>query len=80
MRLPSAERLDGLRFGVPPELTGEGIEPGVREVFESTLELIESCYYPSKNERVDFIRKLDSEMDIKNVNVQKLGKLVSSGS
>jgi aspartyl-tRNA(Asn)/glutamyl-tRNA(Gln) amidotransferase subunit A len=42
VRLPSAERLDGLRFGVPPELTGEGIEPGVREVFESTLELIES--------------------------------------
>jgi aspartyl-tRNA(Asn)/glutamyl-tRNA(Gln) amidotransferase subunit A len=39
--LPSAERLDGLRFGVPPELTGEGIEPGVREVFDRTLKLIE---------------------------------------
>jgi aspartyl-tRNA(Asn)/glutamyl-tRNA(Gln) amidotransferase subunit A len=39
--LPSAERLDGLRFGVPPELTGEGVEPGVREVFERTLALVE---------------------------------------
>jgi aspartyl-tRNA(Asn)/glutamyl-tRNA(Gln) amidotransferase subunit A len=39
--LPSAERLDGLRFGVPPELTGEGLEPGVREVFEATLKRIE---------------------------------------
>ena len=39
--LPSAERLDGLRFGVPPELTGEGLEAGVREVFERTLALIE---------------------------------------
>jgi aspartyl-tRNA(Asn)/glutamyl-tRNA(Gln) amidotransferase subunit A len=39
--LPSAERLDGLRFGVPPELTGEGVEPGVREVFEQTLNVIE---------------------------------------
>jgi aspartyl-tRNA(Asn)/glutamyl-tRNA(Gln) amidotransferase subunit A len=39
--LPSAERLDGKRFGVPPELTGEGVEPGVKEVFEKTLKLIE---------------------------------------
>jgi len=39
--LPSAERLDGIRFGVPPELTGEGLEPGVREVFETTLKRIE---------------------------------------
>ncbi|HEX2160441.1 MAG TPA: Asp-tRNA(Asn)/Glu-tRNA(Gln) amidotransferase subunit GatA [Thermoleophilaceae bacterium] len=39
--LPSAERLDGLRFGVPPELTGDGLEPGVRAVFEATLERIE---------------------------------------
>ncbi|MEX2197110.1 MAG: Asp-tRNA(Asn)/Glu-tRNA(Gln) amidotransferase subunit GatA [Thermoleophilaceae bacterium] len=39
--LPTAERLDGMRFGVPPELTGEGIEPGVREVFEATLKQIE---------------------------------------
>src|SRR3954464_14635504 len=41
VELPSAERLDGLRFGVPPELTGEGIEPGVREVFEETLKRVE---------------------------------------
>jgi aspartyl-tRNA(Asn)/glutamyl-tRNA(Gln) amidotransferase subunit A len=39
--LPSAERLDGLRFGVPPQLTGEGIEPGVREVFDASLRRIE---------------------------------------
>jgi len=41
VRLPTAESLDGLRFGVPPELTGEGIEAGVREVFEATLKRIE---------------------------------------
>jgi aspartyl-tRNA(Asn)/glutamyl-tRNA(Gln) amidotransferase subunit A len=42
--LPTAERLDGLKIGVPKELAGdaEGIEPGVREVFERTLELCES--------------------------------------
>jgi aspartyl-tRNA(Asn)/glutamyl-tRNA(Gln) amidotransferase subunit A len=28
-------------FGVPPELSGEGIEPGVREVFEQNLKTIE---------------------------------------
>jgi aspartyl-tRNA(Asn)/glutamyl-tRNA(Gln) amidotransferase subunit A len=39
--LPTAERLDGVRFGVPPELTGDGLEPGVREVFEATLKRIE---------------------------------------
>ena len=39
--LPTADRLDGLTFGVPPQLTGEGIEPGVREVFEATLKRIE---------------------------------------
>ena len=39
--LPSAERLDGLVIGVPPELSGEGIEPGVREVFEANLKTIE---------------------------------------
>jgi aspartyl-tRNA(Asn)/glutamyl-tRNA(Gln) amidotransferase subunit A len=39
--LPSAERLDGIRFGVPPELTGEGIEPGVKAVFDATLAQIE---------------------------------------
>src|SRR2546421_8626392 len=39
--LPTAERLEGLRFGVPPELSGEGVEPGVREVFERTVALVE---------------------------------------
>jgi aspartyl-tRNA(Asn)/glutamyl-tRNA(Gln) amidotransferase subunit A len=41
IRMPSAERLDGMVFGVPPELSGEGIEPGVREVFEQNLKTIE---------------------------------------
>ncbi len=35
--LPSAERLDGVRIGVPAELTGEGIEAGVLEAFELAL-------------------------------------------
>ncbi len=35
--LPSAERLDGVRLGVPEELTGEGIEAGVLESFEAAL-------------------------------------------
>ncbi len=36
--LPSAERLDGVRIGVPRgELTGEGLEPGVLAAFEETL-------------------------------------------
>jgi aspartyl-tRNA(Asn)/glutamyl-tRNA(Gln) amidotransferase subunit A len=35
--VPSAERLDGVRLGVPAELTAEGIEPGVREAFQATL-------------------------------------------
>jgi aspartyl-tRNA(Asn)/glutamyl-tRNA(Gln) amidotransferase subunit A len=39
--LPTAERLDGIRFGVPPELTGEGVEPGVLEVFQQALGRIE---------------------------------------
>jgi aspartyl-tRNA(Asn)/glutamyl-tRNA(Gln) amidotransferase subunit A len=41
--LPDRERLDGLRFGVPAELSSEaeGIEPGVAEVFDRTLGLIE---------------------------------------
>jgi aspartyl-tRNA(Asn)/glutamyl-tRNA(Gln) amidotransferase subunit A len=42
IRLPSAESLDGLRFGVPRELARhEGIEPGVAEVFDTTIALIE---------------------------------------
>jgi aspartyl-tRNA(Asn)/glutamyl-tRNA(Gln) amidotransferase subunit A len=38
---PGAERLDGLRFGVPRDLSFEGVEQGVREVFERTLGLVE---------------------------------------
>jgi len=41
VRLPSAERLDGLRFGVPPELSGEGVDAGVRAVLDATLARIE---------------------------------------
>jgi aspartyl-tRNA(Asn)/glutamyl-tRNA(Gln) amidotransferase subunit A len=41
VRLPGAERLDGLRFGVPPELTGEGVEQGVRDVFAGALARVE---------------------------------------
>ncbi|HEV3229774.1 MAG TPA: Asp-tRNA(Asn)/Glu-tRNA(Gln) amidotransferase subunit GatA [Solirubrobacteraceae bacterium] len=35
--MPDARRLDGVRLGVPEELTGEGIEPGVLTAFEDTL-------------------------------------------
>jgi aspartyl-tRNA(Asn)/glutamyl-tRNA(Gln) amidotransferase subunit A len=35
--LPTAQRLDGIRLGVPDDLTGEGVEPGVMERFEATL-------------------------------------------
>jgi aspartyl-tRNA(Asn)/glutamyl-tRNA(Gln) amidotransferase subunit A len=43
VELPSREDLKGLSFGVPRELAGEaeGIEGGVREVFERTVALIE---------------------------------------
>jgi aspartyl-tRNA(Asn)/glutamyl-tRNA(Gln) amidotransferase subunit A len=51
--LPSAERLGGIRLGVPEELTGEGIEPGVLDSFHATLKLaeelgatIETCSLP----------------------------------
>src|SRR3954451_24438953 len=53
VRLPSAERLDGVRLGVPEELTGEGIEPGVLDSFRRALALaeelgatIETCSLP----------------------------------
>jgi len=39
IELPSAERLDGVRLGVPEELTGEGIESGVLDSFQATLAL-----------------------------------------
>jgi aspartyl-tRNA(Asn)/glutamyl-tRNA(Gln) amidotransferase subunit A len=43
IELPSAEGLEGIRLGVPEELTGEGggVEPGVRQSFEATLRLAE---------------------------------------
>jgi len=40
--LPTAERLDGIRLGVPEELSGEGIEEGVLARFRETLALAES--------------------------------------
>jgi aspartyl-tRNA(Asn)/glutamyl-tRNA(Gln) amidotransferase subunit A len=53
IELPSARRLDGIRLGVPAELTGEGIEPGVLASFRATLKLaedlgasIETCRLP----------------------------------
>ena len=41
--IPEADRLDGLRLGVPDELSGgeAGIEPGVRASFEAALKLAE---------------------------------------
>jgi aspartyl-tRNA(Asn)/glutamyl-tRNA(Gln) amidotransferase subunit A len=41
IELPRAERLDGLRLGVPGELSSDGIAPGVREAFEKTVALAE---------------------------------------
>ena len=43
VELPRREDLKGLSFGVPRELAGEaeGIEPGVKRVFEATVKLIE---------------------------------------
>jgi aspartyl-tRNA(Asn)/glutamyl-tRNA(Gln) amidotransferase subunit A len=35
--LPTAERLDGVRLGVPEELSGEGIEGGVLDAFQAAL-------------------------------------------
>jgi len=39
IRLPTATDLGGARLGVPEELSGEGIEPGVLERFNATLDL-----------------------------------------
>ncbi|MGA2470006.1 MAG: Asp-tRNA(Asn)/Glu-tRNA(Gln) amidotransferase subunit GatA [Solirubrobacteraceae bacterium] len=51
--LPTRVDLKGVRLGVPAELSGEGIEPGVLGVFEATLELarrlgasVEPCTLP----------------------------------
>jgi aspartyl-tRNA(Asn)/glutamyl-tRNA(Gln) amidotransferase subunit A len=39
IELPSRSDLAGVRIGVPSELSGEGIEPGVLAAFHATLEL-----------------------------------------
>jgi len=39
IELPSRADLRGVRLGVPEELTGEGIEPGVLAAFERTLDV-----------------------------------------
>jgi aspartyl-tRNA(Asn)/glutamyl-tRNA(Gln) amidotransferase subunit A len=39
VKAPSAADLRGIRLGVPEELTGEGIEPGVLAAFRATLDL-----------------------------------------
>jgi aspartyl-tRNA(Asn)/glutamyl-tRNA(Gln) amidotransferase subunit A len=41
IELPRAERLQGVRIGVPDELAGEGIQEGVRGAFRAALELAE---------------------------------------
>jgi aspartyl-tRNA(Asn)/glutamyl-tRNA(Gln) amidotransferase subunit A len=51
--LPDGADLRGVRLGVPEELTGEGIESGVREAFGATIALaeqlgasVETCHLP----------------------------------
>ncbi|HEV7918792.1 MAG TPA: Asp-tRNA(Asn)/Glu-tRNA(Gln) amidotransferase subunit GatA, partial [Solirubrobacterales bacterium] len=39
---PSAENLNGLRFGVPTSFDWTGVQAGVREVFDATLKRIQS--------------------------------------
>jgi aspartyl-tRNA(Asn)/glutamyl-tRNA(Gln) amidotransferase subunit A len=41
VELPTSESLEGLRFGVPAGFVSEGVEEGVRSVFERTLGVIE---------------------------------------
>ena len=50
---PSREDLGGIRLGVPEELSGEGVHPGVLESFRATLSLaeelgasVETCALP----------------------------------
>jgi aspartyl-tRNA(Asn)/glutamyl-tRNA(Gln) amidotransferase subunit A len=42
IRGPEGEDLGGLRFGIPSELSDDSVDPGVRAVFEATLERIEA--------------------------------------
>jgi|HubBroStandDraft_2_1064218.scaffolds.fasta_scaffold04693_6 aspartyl-tRNA(Asn)/glutamyl-tRNA(Gln) amidotransferase subunit A len=37
IQLPTAERLDGVRLGVPEELSGEGVHAGVLDAFRAAL-------------------------------------------
>jgi aspartyl-tRNA(Asn)/glutamyl-tRNA(Gln) amidotransferase subunit A len=53
IELPRGVDLRGLKLGVPEELTGEGVESGVREAFNATLALaeqlgasVETCSLP----------------------------------
>jgi len=53
VRRPAATDLRGVRLGVPEELSGEGIEPGVLARFQETLDLarelgatVETCRLP----------------------------------
>ncbi len=53
VRLPSRSGLGGVRIGVPSELTGEGIEPGILAAFNRTLDqarelgaTVEACTLP----------------------------------
>jgi aspartyl-tRNA(Asn)/glutamyl-tRNA(Gln) amidotransferase subunit A len=39
VKLPTANDLKGIRLGVPEELSGEGIEPGVLKAFHETLDV-----------------------------------------
>jgi aspartyl-tRNA(Asn)/glutamyl-tRNA(Gln) amidotransferase subunit A len=41
VELPRREDLEGLRFAIPAAVASEGVEAGVREAFERTVELIE---------------------------------------
>jgi aspartyl-tRNA(Asn)/glutamyl-tRNA(Gln) amidotransferase subunit A len=41
VELPSREDLKGLKFGVPKELSSDGIDPGVAAVFRRTVALVE---------------------------------------
>jgi aspartyl-tRNA(Asn)/glutamyl-tRNA(Gln) amidotransferase subunit A len=41
IRLPTAQRLEGIRLGRPEDLSTEGVEPGVMEAYERTLKLAE---------------------------------------
>ena len=53
IEIPAARDLSGVRLGVPEELTGEGIEPGVLAAFEASLQTardlgatVETCHLP----------------------------------